>query len=174
MSWTLWCDQDGQIHFQNRKPFVMDGGTGEIGDVADVPTGVEITDDDIMSLSSAYDEKNLRNRVIVRGQGVSGEASAVSPYLPSGFYKTAALGAPQLIDDADMAQEVAEINLEQFNHLTHQVEATIEGSPAISARQVLRLNSAVAGINELFYVLNCTTNITNQGYVNSLILRRVL
>ena len=78
--------------------------------------------------------------MVVRGQGAYGEASASSTYLPSGFYKTAALGAPQLIDTDSMAQEVAEINLRAFNHLTHQVELTMIGSPSISARQVLRFN----------------------------------
>ena len=42
MQWSIWADQNGQIHFQNRKPYVMDGSTGEIGDVGDTPTGYVI------------------------------------------------------------------------------------------------------------------------------------
>ena len=172
MAWNIWCDTLGTIHFKNRKPYVMDGSTGEIGDVADTPTGLTLTDTDIIDLTYARSEKNLRNRVVVRGEGVQAEASAVSPYLPAGFYKTAVLSAPQLIDDQSIAQESADINLNAFNHLIDTVSLTCIGNPDIEVRTVITLSESILGLSGNWYIFSNVMNVDKRGYVNQLLLRR--
>lgn len=174
MSWSIWCDENGTIQFKNRKPFVMDGSTGEIGDVADTPLGGYTLDNPkMMNYGFSRDEKNLRNRVVVRGGlGIYAERSAVSPWLPSGFYKTAAIGAPQLIDTQSLADDVADINLNRFNHLTETFDCTVEGSPLLSARQVITVDDDINGVTGNFYVYTCNQVVSKQGYVVQLALRR--
>lgn len=172
MAWNIWCNTSGQVQFHNRKPFVMDGSTGEIGDVADTPTGLTLTDTDIIDLSYSRSEKNLRNRVVVRGEGVYAEASESSIYLPAGFYKTAVLSAPQLIDDQSIAQESADINLYAFNHLTDTVNLTCIGNPSISARTVITLDEDILNLTGNWYVFSNVMNVTRAGYLNQLSLRR--
>jgi hypothetical protein len=175
MSWGLWCDENGVVQFKNRKPFVMDGSTGEIGDTPDTPlAGYTINNTNTLNYSFTVDEKNLRNRVVVRGGlGIYAERSDSSPYLPAGFYKTTAIGAPQLIDTQAMADDVAEINLNRFNHLTESFDCTVEGSPLLSARQVLTVADNILGISGNFYVYTCNQVVSKQGYVVQLNLRRI-
>jgi hypothetical protein len=175
MSWSIWCDENGVINFKNRKPFVMDGSTGEIGDTADTPLGgYTITNANTFNYTFSVDEKNLRNRVVVRGGlGIYSERSDSSPWLPSGFYKTAAIGAGTLIDTQTLADQVAEINLNRFNHLTESFECTVEGSPLLSARQVITVNDTINGITGNFYVYTCNQVVSKQGYVVQLSLRRI-
>jgi len=173
MAWSVWCDSSGTVIFRNRKPFVMDGSTGEIGDTPDSSVAT-IGTADIVNISRTITEKNLRNRVVVRGEGVHAEASAVSPYLPGGFYKTAVLGAPQLIDDQSIADDCAAINLNAFNHLTEIVDCTVIGTASLTARTVIHLEETILGLDNDYYIFSNVINFTKQGFINQLNLRRIL
>jgi hypothetical protein len=173
MAWGLWCDKDGIIHFKNRKPFVMDGSTGEIGDVADTIVAT-ITTSSIINASKTVSEKNLRNRVVVRGEGVTAEAKEESTYLPPGFYKTAVLGAPQLIDDQSIAQECANINLNAFKHITETVDCTVEGTVNLNARTAVHVEETNLAIDNNYYIYSNVINFTKQGFLNQLNLRRII
>ncbi len=75
ITWTVWADRSGTVHFENRKPYVMTGDTGQPGDVPDVPTSYTVQDSNLISFSKFVNEKNLRNKVVVWGaDGVYAEA----------------------------------------------------------------------------------------------------
>ena len=175
LTWNLWADGSGQVHFENRKPYVMLGTSGQPGDtVADVPNGITITDSDILSISYMKDTQKLRNRIVVYGnQGVFAEAKVSSPYLPVGFYKTAVLAAPGLIDTNAIAQTTADYNLVLLNRLTEAVSLEIVGNHNFAARTVTTLNSTKMGLSTgNWYVFACQHNHSSAGFITGLELRR--
>lgn len=175
LTWNLYADQGGTIHFKNRKPYVMTGTSGQPHDVADTPDGNTITDDEILVVSRSMDTQKLRNKVIVYGNGdVHAEASSSSPYLPSGFYKTAVLAAPGLIDDTAIAQATADYNLNLLNRLTEGVSVQIVGNTSYEARTTTMFSSSQMGISSSeWYIYTCQHVLSrSSGYVTNLELRK--
>jgi len=175
LAYHLYCDYNGTVHFINRKPYPMTGDSGQPGDTND-ETGVgdashTFTDDEILGIRYKYDERDLRNRVVVYGaEGIFAEASASSPYLPSGFYKTSVLSSYIITGNA---QDIADYNLDMFNRLTYETEIETIGNPNLQARQILRLNQTfIDGINVNWYAYALDHRWSRAGYINTMVLRR--
>lgn len=174
LTWHLWCDKNGVVHFKNRKPYVMLDQWPENeqpGWATDTPIAYTWSDNKTMNIQHHYDEKNLRNRVVVYGtMNIFAEAKdESSPYF---HYKTACLGAGELIDSQAFAQDTANYNLALFNRLTESIQATVEGDPTLLARSVVTVNSTKLGINQTYYIYNAEHSISSGGYTTSLELRR--
>ena len=162
LAWHLYADKNGKVWFVDRKPYVMGG---------DSPVAV-ITNDDILSVSYIESERDLRNRVVVYGgDGISAEASAVSPYLPSGFYKSVVASA-YWIDTQSMADLAADYNLVLLNRLTKEATITIIGDASINARDVVTATESKTGISGNWYVYGIDQNWSQRGFTTTLTLRQ--
>jgi hypothetical protein len=183
LTWTLWCDRDGVIHFRNRKPFLMYGTSGQVGDnVADSVDPLKPEDSifsaEVINLSSKVDEKNLRNRIVVYGSGCQAEASLASPYLPGGFYKTAVVGAQLMLDTQAGCQQTADYNLQLYNRLTNSASCVVAGKNyqwKLQAREVTSLvvhdkYPAIAD-NTMYYIYSAEHTFSSAGYTTTLDLR---
>lgn len=174
LTWSIWCDQNGAVHFENRKPYVMHGDTGQPGDSADIAIAYTLYDPYIVSYSKIISEKNLRNRIVVWGSdGVYAVAEVDSPYLPDGFRKSALLSAPDLVTDNGTAQQIADYNLNLLNRITTSINTTVVGDPLLEARKVIHTNVNLPGSSENrdFYVFTAEHSWGKQGYTTNLDLR---
>jgi hypothetical protein len=175
LAYGLWCDINGTVHFENRKPYPMTGTSGQPGDdfneTLEWNSNYTFTDSNLLGIRYKYDERELRNRIVVYGSsGIYAEASQSSPYLPSGFYKTAVLSSHIITGNA---QDIADYNLDLMNRLTYEVECEIEGNPGLAARQLIHLDqSYISGINTNWYAFAVDHKWSRSGYINSLILRK--
>ena len=169
LSWHLYDDTSGTVHFKNRKPYVMDGNSGQPGDIADVS---KKTVTGKLKIQKTNSEKDLRNRIVVYGRnGISAEAKQSSPYLPSGFYKTAVL-ASEWIDTTSMAQTAADYNLQMLNRLSTFASIEIVGDYEINARDVITVVDTFTGMSGLWYVFSAEHRMSSAGYITSLQLRK--
>lgn len=175
LAYHLYCDRNGTVHFINRKPYPMTGSSGQPGDDDD-ETGAgdashTFVNGEILGIRYKYDEKDLRNRIVVYGaEGVYAEASDSSPYLPPGFYKTAVLSSYIITGNA---QDIADYNLDFMNRLTYETELEVIGNPSLEARQILRLDqSFIDGINVNWYAYSVDHRWSKAGYINTMVLRR--
>jgi hypothetical protein len=172
LTWSLWSDDDGETHFENRKPFPMTGTSGQPGDTAD-SSSFAITTGNVLNVAYKIDERNLRNRVVVYGaENIHAEASASSPYLPAGYYKTAAV-ASQIIDTQEMAQKSCDYNLYYYNRLGYSVNFTVLGDHRFKPRVCCTLTESHIGITaEMWYVMAVEHNWGASGYTCNLELRK--
>lgn len=161
LAWHLWADNSGKIHFENRRPHIVAGDTASL----------TITDSSILSSSEITSDKDLRNRVVVYGNGVSAESKASSPYLPSGFYKTIVLST-KLIDKYNLAKRATNFNLNLYNRLNESVNLQIEGNSSIDARQIIKLQDTILGIDTDYYVYGVDHNWAKDGYTVNLVIRK--
>jgi len=163
VTWSLWADEDGDIHFENRKPYVMDD---------DISIGT-INVNNTTQAKAATNGTNLRNKIVIYGSGsVYAEASEASPYLPVGFYRTVVVNCAQLFVTQAMAQMAADYNLEVLNRLTHSLSLVALGEPDYLARRTLVANFPALGINnEEYYIFAAEHNWGSQGYTTNLELR---
>lgn len=168
LSWHLYADTDGVVNFVNRKPYVMDGSSGQPGDIEDEPVKT-ITGK--LQLIKSDSEKDLRNRIVVYGRDpISAEASEVSPYLPDGFFKTTVV-ASEWIDTEQVAQDAADYNLELLNRLTQEGNITIVGDPDLTARDVVTVVDTITTISGNYYIYSCEHIWGSTGYTTALGLR---
>jgi len=174
LTWHLYADEDGVVHFINRKPYVMVAGSPESnqpGFQADTSLGT-INDTTILDFTHKRSEKDLRNRIVVYGStGIYAEAKASSPYLPAGFYKTVAFGT-NLIDHQGYAQQAADYNLIILNRLTEQVSMNVIGDPSYMARSVFTIDEDILGINDDYYIVMAEHSWSKAGYTVSMELRK--
>lgn len=178
LTWHLWCDRTGTVHFRNRKPFVMNGNSGQVDDIADSPSSPYIYSANVIGITQNTNEKDLRNRIVVYGSNSYAEASAVSPYLPSGFYKSAVVGGQLLLVDNAACQETADLNLALYNRLTISASCVVAGisnQHALQARNTTRLYvsdvfPAIANASQ-WYIYSCEHNFSPAGYITSMELR---
>lgn len=193
VTWSLWADQNGQIHFENRKPFVMYDsvytGKGQANYAVDSsPTTPTLTDKDFLDFTYKRSEKDLRNKMQVYGvTGVSASASKATsldptlgpPYsgssfiqvLPTGFYKTAAVATP-IIDSNGVAQDCADYNLLLMNRLQVSAVCTIVGNPDFECRQIASIDESVTGITGWWYIYGLNHDWSKSGYTTYCELRR--
>lgn len=173
LTWNLWADNNGQIHFENRKPYVMTGSSGQPGDVADTPTGFEINDENALELGHVSTDKDLRNRIVVYGgSDLAAEASREVSSLPDGFYKTAVLMLG-MVDNQDLLQTTADYNLDLLCRITETVSGSVLGDPDLSARTVISCDTTQPAVSGNWYVYGCEHRIGQGGYVCNLDLRRM-
>jgi hypothetical protein len=184
LTWHLYADEDGLVHFINRKPHVMDGTSGQPGDIADVAinAGSPITDTVTLNTSLTESDHDLRNRVVVHGiTGVYAEATSSDSYnpltdameqiMPVGFYKSMALLTP-IIDTQSMAQTTADYNLELYNKLTVSASLAVEGDPSLLARRVIEVDEDKIGLSGNWYIYSAEHQFSKEGYITSMELRK--
>ncbi len=187
LTWHLYCDEDGTVHFDNRKPHVMVAGSPESdqpGFQAD-PVGHNnqiIGVDTILTLNHTKSEKDLRNRIVVYGtEGVyatASRATTIDPdtggyvtVLPGGYYKSAAL-ATWIIDDNNTAQDTADYNLKLMNRLSVELSMSVIGDPNLLARKVVHVHEPSLGVDGDYYIFTAEHNMGSDGYVTNMILRK--
>jgi hypothetical protein len=177
LTWHLWCDINGTVHFENRKPYVMTGDTGQPGDTTDErPEGYAahtVTTGISLNASWSKSEKDLRNRVIVYGvNGIHATAQASSPYLPSGFYKTVVADLQSILDSQSEVDRTADYNLNLLNRLTYGMKVNIVGDSTITAREILRIKNTYLGVDSNWYSYGCEHQFSPDGYTTALDLRQ--
>ena len=186
LAWNLWMSTDGVVQFANRKPFPMDGSLSQPGDppfgVNDTST-VTLTDDDILTIGLNTHERDLRNKIVVYGEGdLSADSSSGTSYnplteameqiLPIDYYKTAVLASP-IITDQGFAQDACDYNLSLMNRLSVEVSVSMEGNPNLACRNCVTLNQTVLDntVNRLWYIYQLEHNWSTQGYITTGTLR---
>jgi hypothetical protein len=165
IAFTLYADNDGQVHLINRRPYVV----GE--EAADFT--IDKNDNQILEWAYEKSDHDIRNKVIVYGsEGITGEDSATSPYLPDGFYRTVVVAAPGVIDSESMAQQSAEYNLDLLNRLTEKLSITMAGRTDTVPRTIVNIANFDSTVNGKWYVFSVEHKIDKSGYVTTLEGRR--
>jgi hypothetical protein len=176
IAWHMWADNTGTIKLKNRKPYWMEAGgpeSAQPGYVADtalktIADGIGGT---VLDARSFVHERDLRNRIVVHGApGVSSIKTAVSPYLPAGYYKSAALYWP-ILDSQDMADKAANYNLSLLNRLSVGVGLTIIGDYQLNAHEAVHATINKISIDDDYYVYYAEHNWSAKGYTTTLELR---
>ena len=181
LAWNLWAEEDGVVYFKNRKPYVMDGTSGQVGDVADNVVKT-IYNPSILSLGYRETDRELRNRVVIYGApGITAETDSATSYvprtdsyeqvLPAGFYKSMVL-ATEIIDNQDMADNAVDYNLALYNRVTTQASVVIIGDPDLLARKVIHVTESNLGIDSDWYIYTATHSWSRAGYVTDMELRQ--
>lgn len=154
VAWNLWADEDGIIQFIDRKPYVMGSDTAF----------ATITDPTILDAGYQESDKDLRNKVVVYGaNGIVASASASSPYLPSGFFKSVVLSTP-IIDSQSVANSAASFNLAMLNRLTKSLNIEVEGSNLLLARKVIEVVQTDLSVSGDWYIYSATHTFNSSGY----------
>lgn len=164
IAFNLYADNSGTVHLINRRPYPV------VGDTSVATFG----NADTLSATYTISDRDLRNKVIVYGSGeIHATASASSPYLPAGYFRTVVVAAPGVIDTQEMATQAADYNLDLLNKLTYRVALSVIGEPGIFARSVITLNLPEIGISsEDFYVYSMEHSWSRSGYVTNLDCRK--
>jgi phage protein D len=138
--------------------------------VATFDSGTDV----VLSANYVTSDRDLRNKVIVYGTGdINAEASASSPYLPPGYFRTVVVAAPGVIDTQSMAEQAADYNLDLLNKLTYKVSLSVEGYTDIFARSCVDINLPELGISsEQWYIYSIEHNWSRTGYLTNLELRK--
>ena len=165
IAWHIWADETGTIHFAERLPYPTGGDsathtftTGDSGNI--VTSQLDISD------------KELRNKVVIYGaQPIYATASAVSPYLPAGYYKTAVIASP-LITSQSMAQDAANYNLALYNILTQQASLEALGDYTLHVNDIVTVTEAHTGISGDWFVYSINHAWGQDGYTMRLGLRK--
>lgn len=165
LAWHIYADTSGQVHFVDRKPYVVDGDTPT--------TFISDLTLDILNNTEAESDEDLRNRVVVYGKGdVAATAQASSPYLPAGFFKSTVL-ATEIIQTNSSAQLAANYNLALLNRLREELNISIEGNPHVFARDIVNVTDTKLGISsENYYAYSVEHRFDRSGYVTNLVLRK--
>lgn len=163
---SLYVTPAGVVNFVNRKPYIVGGDTS----IATLTTGASGTITDIAYTKS--DEK-IRNKIVVNGSaGINASASASSPYLPAGFFKTLPI-VHELIDSQSQAQATADLNLTMFNRLSENLRITALCNPDIVARSIVTITETFTGLSaQQFFVFGTTHTVGRDGASMTLTLVR--
>ena len=177
IAWHLWANNVGQIQLKNRKPYWMAAGSPEAaqpGFVADVALK---TISDGLGGSGVLDaryfkhERDLRNRIVVHGApGFTSIAKSTSPYLPTGYYKSAALYWP-ILDSQSVADKASSYNLSLLNRLSVGLSLTVIGDHELLAHEAVHATIDKLGIDDDFYIFYAEHNWSAKGYTTTLELR---
>jgi hypothetical protein len=157
----IYCDNTGTIHYTDIEP------------IPGTPSATLTTGNAGQLIFTDYtkSDDNLRNKVVVFGApGISATRSAVSPYLPANFYKTAII-SHGMIDTEWMAQKCAEINLDTLNRLTEGVVVECEGDPDIDVRDTVTVTESFTGVAGNWFVF-AATHIFREAYTLRLTLKK--
>jgi prophage tail gpP-like protein len=163
IAFNLYADNAGVVQFRDRKPYPV-GGDASVYTITNVLT---------TEVAHEKSDRDIRNKVIVYGSGtITATASASSPYLPAGYYRTVVVAAPGVIDSQSMATQAANYNLALLNRLTQKLNMTIQGKTGLFARQCVTVNLPELGISsEKWYIYSIEHNISKAGYTTALELR---
>ncbi len=164
IAYTLYADNNGTVHLINRRPY---------------PVGAEPADytfnnlDDMIEANYSISDHDIRNKVIVYGSaGIAATASASSPHLPAGFYRTVVVAAPGVIDSQSMAEQSADYNLEILNRLTEKITLTVVGTTNVVPRTIATITIPSLGVSGKWYVYTVTHDWSKAGYITTIECRR--
>lgn len=164
IAFNIYADNDGVVHLINRRPYPVPADSSVL------------TIDPSMFVDCVFEttDRDLRNKILVYGSaGISAEASAVSPYLPAGYYRTVVVAAPGVIDSQDMAEQSAEYNLDLLNKLTYKLSISMLGVTELIARTCVTMDIPEFDINdEKWYIYAIEHNWSRAGYLTNLELRK--
>lgn len=160
LAWNLWADENGLVHYEDRRPYPVTSDTGSYDTIAS---------SEIITYNESYSVDTLRNKVVVYGRGgITAVASASSPYLPAGFYKTTVI-AGDYIAQQWQADDTASYNLDLLNRLKHTITATLVGDPKYLARGITYIPSVYS--TDKWYIYAATHDWGAKGYTVGLELR---
>ena len=147
IAWHVYADHTGTVYFKDIKPYPSGSP------VASYTVG---SSGNILVARYSKSTDKLRNKVVVFGKPpIYAERSASSPYLPSGFYKTAIISTP-LIDTQSMANTSAEYNLTAWNRLTENMSVDALGDWRRHARQTVSVVEPFTGVNSNWFIHDIT------------------
>ena len=173
IAWQLYTNQDGVVHFKDRRPYPM------AGDTAVTPT-LTYANSTIAKVWKT--DKDLRNRVVVWGtSGIYASADDDDSYdpstdsmrqiLPAGFYKTAVVSS-EIIDSQAMAQDACDFNLDIYNRLSVGVSLSCIGNAKYKCRKTVNVDMPDLSIDDTeYYIYQSEHQWSQTGYQCSLELR---
>lgn len=165
LAWHIYADRNGQVHLTDDHPYIEGGDSPSF-------TWTVPTTDNIIAIGYSKSAEELRNKVVVYGaENVSATASASSPYLPAGFYKTAVLATP-VITNHSLAQQAADLNLAKFNRLTESLSLQVEGDWRITPRLFATVTSSYLGVSGDWFIYQVDHTFGQTGYVTNITLVR--
>ena len=162
LAWHCHADNTGKVYFSDRKPYVMGGDSS-------VHTFEPGSGKDLILINHTRSDEKMRNRIVVYGyDGLSASASAApcaGISLPSGFYKTAVIAYPDIIDDQAMAQATANYNLTLLNRVTETVTLDAVGNTGVLRNRVVSIDVPALSLSGNWFVYECTHRISkSDGY----------
>jgi hypothetical protein len=159
VQYHVWCDTSGSIHFESLPPEPSGAAshtftTGDSGELREI--------------RRVFSEEELRNRVVVYGAaGLTGVASASSPHLPSGFYKTATFGHP-LMDTQAAVDAAASVNLTRWNRATEFVECEIVGNENVQFGQTVVTTETTTGTSGSWFIYDINHSVSKVGFITTM------
>lgn len=156
-AWKAWCDADGNIQVGSVLDASGYGGAFSTGD-----------EGNIISCSYGLSNEDIRNKIVVIGAPdpengyYTATASATSPYLPAGVYKTAVIST-DLIGSDGMAQATAAANLTAWNRVSEITTVEAEGNPGVSMYSSVSVSEPFTGATGGM-VTSFTHRIDSNGY----------
>jgi len=163
LQWHCYADTAGKVWFKDIKPVPVGAPSKTFN------SGVG---GNLLLIDYRKDDDDLRNKVVVFGKDpISATASAASPYVPSGYYKTAVVASP-LIDTQAMADGAASFNLTAWNKLTETIDAEAEGDSSVHVRDTVTVTETWTGVDEDWFVHNCVHRFGPRDYVLDLTLTK--
>jgi len=161
VAWHLYADVNGKIWFVDRKPYA---------EVGDTPT-YTLNENKIITATRSDSDDDLRNRIVVYGNnGVFAEAKASSPYLPSGYYKTAVMSAT-FVDQQWVADDAASYNLSKWNRLRNSYNISALGNTNITARKIITVETTPIATQDDWFVYSVEHLLGTSGYTTNMELR---
>ena len=159
----VWTSANGTVNFKQLLPYPVGapshaltvGNTGEL-----------------IELARGVSEESLRNRIVAYGAaGLKSVASAVSPHLPAGFYKTAIIGHP-IMDTQAAVDKCSSENLTIMNRLSESVQCGLVGDHTILFGQTITVTEAKTGTSGDWFVSNISHSISGSGFITQLSLTK--
>lgn len=158
--WHCWADNSGVVHFANLPPYPTGGASHAL------TTG---NSGDLNVVNHTRSDEKLRNKLVVYGyNGVCAVASAPPPAgvsLPDGFFKTAVVSYPEIIDDQAMADAIANYNLNLLNRVTETITVDAIGDPDVIRGSTVSISETETDSSGTWFVYEATHRITaSEGY----------
>jgi hypothetical protein len=164
IAYHLWADENGEVFFADRRPYIMPGDTADF-------TFITGSSGNIITSEYSRSDDDLRNKVVVYGNDpIVATASEVSPYLPDGFFKTAVVASP-LITEQGMAQDSADFNLELYNRLTRMVNCEAMGDHRVHVNDIISITESHTTVSGLWFLYSISHSWSDTGYTMRLGLR---
>lgn len=165
-AWHVWATPSGAVRFACVTP-TPSGGASHTLKAGDPAGGANL-----VSIAYGNSDEDIRNRVVAMGMpGCAAEASAPSPYLPTGYYKTAVVSS-DLLGSSEMCQLSANANLSMLNRLTQKATFEGEGKHSVHIHDTVTVEESFCGAAGDWFVYQVTHTIDDAGYRISGILTR--
>lgn len=160
--WDVWVKQDGTIRYGNIKPFP--GGV--------LPSLGTISPSNQYAITLSRSDDWLRNRIVVIASGsFVSVASATSPYLPTGYYKTGVFSTPNFGTSQADADLISSVALALTNRLTLIANVTVQGDPRYWQGYGVSIAEAYTGLTGNWSIYSVVHRWDRQsGYLADLVL----